>query len=347
MNLKLIPVIVLVNLLVSCTVYKEYPIEVYIPGDASVPPSAKNAAIVYRNFKYREDTLQHYYKNDYQLFRAKNDPKNLDSLLVTASINEMAADLKNNNAFEEVYIFPVNIFERHTGDHLTNLPPDLIQKVSQASDADVLIVLETFSSFFSTYPQKFDTPTTNEVITVAVWGIYDPDRKANIERKTMIDTVFWNGYDDEGNYRKGYTPPPRLTALEMASALAGKNYAKRFYATWQIVNRMYSVPPLPDFSDAAFYFEEGKWDQAIALWQKYADDSNGKMAINARYNLALVYELKDDLETADKWLTAALTLASEYKSQNDLNTILTYKKILDSRRKELLKLNRIQNENLP
>jgi hypothetical protein len=347
MNLKLFPVIVLVILLASCTVYKEYPIEVYNPGDANVPPSAKNAAIVYRNFKYQEDTLQHYYKNDFLLVKAKNDPENLDSLLATACLNELATDLKSNNAFEEVYIFPTHIFERHTSEHLSELPSNLIENVIQASDADLLIVLETFSFFFSTYPQTFDTPTTNEVITVAVWGIYDPVKKVNIERKTMIDTVFWNGYDDEGNYRKGYTPPPRLTALEMASALAGENYAKRFYGTWQTVNRMYSVPPLPDFSDAAFYFEEGKWDRAIALWQKYADDSNGKMAINARYNLALAYELKDDLNTAQKWLTAAFALASKYKSRTELNTIRTYQKILDSRRKELLKLNRKQNENLP
>lgn len=347
MNSKFLPVFFLVILIASCTVYKEYPIEVYNPGDANVPPSAKNVALVYRNFKYQEDTLQHYYKNDFLLVKAKNDPKNLDSLLATVCLNDLATDLKNNNAFEEVYIFPVNIFERHTDEHLSDLPPELIQHVSQASDADLLIVLETFSSFFSTYPQTFDTPKTNEVLTVAVWGIYDLAKNINIERKTMIDTVFWNGYDDDGNYRKDYTPPPRLTALEMASALAGENYAKRFYGAWQTVNRMYSVPPLPDFSDAAFYFEEGKWDRAIVLWQKYADDSNGKMAINARYNLALAFELKDDLETAQKWLSAAFTLASNYKSRTELNTIRTYQKILDSRRKELLKLNRIQNENLP
>ena len=347
MNFRHLPAFIVLILLASCTVYKEYPIEIYKPGEANIPPSAKKAAIVYRNFKYLEDTLQHYYKNDFQLFKAKNDPENLDSLLVTACINELSTELKNNNVFEDVSIFPTTVFERHTAEHLPHLPPELTENMAQASNADLLIVLETFSSFFSTYPQTFDTPTSNEVITVAVWGIYDPVKKATIECKTMIDTAFWNGYDDQGNYRKGYTPPPRLAALEMASALAGENYAQRFYATWQTVNRMYSIPPLPDFSDAAFYFEEGKLDRAIALWQKYADDNNGKMAINARYNLALAYELKDDLDTAQKWLAAAFRLASKYKSRNDLKTILTYQKILDSRRKELSKFNRIQNENLP
>ncbi len=40
----------------------------------------------------------------------------------------------------------------------------------------------------------------------------------------------------------------------------------------------------------------------FCLWKRYADDKNGKMAINARYNLALAYEMKDDLDTAWKWL---------------------------------------------
>lgn len=327
-------------LVASCTVYREYPIEVYNPGEANVPPSAKNAAIIYRNFKYEADTLQHYYKNDFQLIKAKNDPKNLDSILAISAINELATDLKSNNVFEKIYIFPWNTFDKHTGDHLIDLPNELVEKVTNASNTDLLIVLETYSSFFSTYPQTFDTPKTNEVITVAVWGIYDPVKKVSRERKSMIDTVFWNGYDEEGNYRKGYTPPPRLAALEMAAALAGKNYSKRFYATWETVNRMYSVPPLPDFADAAFYFEEGKLDRAVALWQKYADDSNGKMAINARYNLALAYELKDDLDTAQQWLTAALDLAAKYKSRKEINSILTYQKILNTRKEKLSKLNR-------
>lgn len=346
MKIKIYPIFFVLLLFVSCTVYREYPIDVYRPGEANVPPSAKNAAVIFRNFNYEGDTLQHYYKDDFQLVKAKNDPKNLDSMLVTAVTRELAADLKSNKVFNEVHVLPWNTFEKHTGSHLANLPPELVEKVANASNADLLIVLETYSSFFSTYPQTFDTPKTNEVITVAVWGIYDPVKKVNLERKSMIDTVFWNGYDDEGNSRRGYTPPPRLAALEMASALAGENYAKRFYATWETVNRMYSVPPLPEFSEAAYYFEEGKWDQAIALWQKYADDSNGKMAINARYNLALAYELKDDLDTAQQWLTAALELASKYKSRNELNSIRTYQKILNTRRKELSKLNRQQNENL-
>ena len=101
---------------------------------------------------------------------------------------------------------------------------------------------------------------------------------------------------------KDYKAPPRLTALRIAAQMAGENYAKRFSASWKTVNRIYSIPPLPAFSQAAAYFEEGKWDQAIDLWKSYADERNGKMAINARYNIALAYEIKDNLDLASRWL---------------------------------------------
>ena len=127
--------------------------------------------------------------------------------------------------------------------------------------------------------------------------------------------------------------------MRIASQLAGESYTKRFIASWETVNRMYSIPPLPDFSEAAYYVEEGKWDNAINLWRKYATDKNGKMAINARYNLALAYEMKDDLETAAKWIAAAKKLALEFRSKEDLKIILLYQKILDKRVKDIQRLN--------
>lgn len=330
MNHRLLPAI-LILMTTACTVYREYPIEVYQPAEVSVPAEAGNATLIYRNFKYREDTLQHFYKNDQRLVRIKNDPENLDSALVSACLSGLANELRANKTFEEVRVLPYDAFERHRGDQLPEFPRSLLQQISRATQTDILISLETFSSFFSAYPRTYDTPATKEVVTVAVWGVYDPVKEVRLEIKTMIDTVYWNGYDDEGNFQQGYRPPPRLTALELASAMAGKNYAKRFYGTWNTVNRMYSVPPLPDFSNAAYYFEEGKLDKAVELWQKYADDRNGKMAIDARYNLALAYEMKDDLVAAQKWLGNARSLAERYRSKEYLRMITAYQKVLEER----------------
>jgi tetratricopeptide (TPR) repeat protein len=165
--------------------------------------------------------------------------------------------------------------------------------------------------------------------------------KKTIERKTLIDTVYWNAYDEQGNYDKNSKLPPRLSALKIASQMAGENYSKRFLASWVTVKRMYSIPPLPDFEAAEKYLLKGDWDNAIMLWKRYAADKNGKMAINARYNLALAYEMKDDLETANQWLTAAQQIAADYRSKEDLKRIAAYQKVLAQRIKEVERLKNI------
>jgi len=325
----------------SCTVYKEYPIDIYKPGEIAIPPEAQDVAIVYRNFKYQGDTLQHYYKDDYRLRKARKDPQKLDSILVAVCMKELAQNLKSQNTFNNIHIFP-ELFEPHTAQKLPSLNFDLVSTVTTSSHTDLLISLETFSYFFSEYSSTAEMPTnSSEVITAAVWAVYNPYNQKLLERKTMIDTIFWNGYDDKGNYQRKSKLPPRITALKIASQMAGENYSKRYTASWQTVNRSYSVPPLPDFSAADEYVQKGEWDNAIMLWKRYADGSNGRMAINARYNLALGYEMKDDINTAQKWLSAALQIASDYKSSEDIKTILQYQKILTKRQKDIARLNQL------
>lgn len=322
----------------SCTVYKEYPIDVYKPGEISIPPGAKNVAFIYRNFKYPGDTLQNYYKHDYQLRKARLQG-NLDSILVTTALKELAKNFKTKNTFNQVRILPYELFKRHTSEKLPVLDFDVIKKITSATNSDILISLETYSYFFSEYSRNYDNPPSNEVVTAAVWAVYDPVTEHILERKALIDTVYWNGYDEQGNYQKDYQLPPRETALKIASQMVGENYAKRFSASWQTATRMYAVPPLPDFSDAAYNVEQGKWDNAIRLWEKYASNKNGKLAISARFNLALAYEMKDDFDTASRWLEAALSLATQYRSKEDLKMILDYRKILQKRKNDVKKLN--------
>ncbi len=331
-------ILILLITISSCTVYKEYAIDIYKPGEIAVPPNVQNVALVYRNFKYSGDKYQNYYKDDNQLKKSKNDPSNLDSILVSYTLKEMASNLKANNTFDRIHIFP-GIFKPHTGEKLPALKFDLINKLTSETETDLLISLETFSYFYSEYSEQQNMPKSKEVITAAVWAVYNPLTEKIIERKTMIDTIFWNNYDENGNYQKGAKLPPRATALKVASQLVGENYSKRFFASWQTVNRMYSVPSPNDFTIASGFVEKGDWDNAIKIWMRYTPDKNGKMAIEARYNLALAYEMKDDILTAWKWLSAAHKLAVSYNSKESINMIEKYQKVLAKRKRDIDRLN--------
>lgn len=322
----------------ACTIYKDYPIEIYEPGKIAFPPNTENVAIVYRNFKYDNDTLLHYFKDDFRLKKAKNDPQELDSILANLCISELAKNLKDKDAFEEIKIFP-ELFKLHTGDKLPELNMEMIEQLAIKTNTDLVISLETYSSFYSEYPRTAEVPSkSNEVITAAVWAVYNPFAQQLIERKTMIDTIFWNGYDTEGRYNRNAKLPPRITALKIAAQMVGENYSKRFFASWQNVNRTYSVPPLPDFAAADAFVQKGEWDNAIMLWKRYAEDKNGKIAINARYNLALAFEMKDDFDAAKKWLQAAHQIATDYNSREDLKMILRYQQLLAKRKRDIERL---------
>ncbi len=338
MNRNIFLALILSIVASSCTVYKEYAIDVYKPGEVAVPPNVKNVALVYRNFKYRGDSLQHYYKDNNQLRKSKNDPANLDSILADYCLKELASNLQSKNTFDRIHIFP-GIFKLHYGTKLPALQFSLVDKLTSETETDLLISLETFSYFYSQYAEDQGRPKSREVITAAVWAVYDPFTEKVIERKTMIDTVFWNNYNEQGKYQKGAKLPPRKTALKVAAQLVGENYSKRFFASWQTVKRMYSVPSPSDFTDAANWIEKGEWDNAIAIWKRYATDKNGKMAIEARYNLALAYEMKDDIFTAWKWLDAAHQLAVSYKSKESIKMIEKYQRVLANRKKDIDRLN--------
>jgi len=321
-------------LFTSCTVYREFPIEIYKPGEIAIPPNVENIALVYRNFKYDKDTMQHFYLDDFSLRKAKKDPDNLDSLLVNYCFDEFASNIKSNTAIQNINVIP-NIFKKHSGSKMPKLSSSLIDQISSSTKSDLIISLETFTYFFSEYSSNTEIPKSKEVVTGNVWAVYDPFTSKLISRETMLDTVFWNAYDDNGNYQRNVKLPPRLTALKIASQLAGENYSKKYFASWTKVQRMYSIPPVSDFKVAESMIQEGKWDEAISLWEKYISKKQGTTSIHALYNTALAYEMKDDIDYAKKLLDEAEILAKKYKSKDEIEMVELYQKVLTNRKLEI------------
>ena len=119
MRLRIISVFLLILSSAGCTVYNHYPIDIYKPGEVNFPLSMEKVVIVSRNFNYTADTLLHFYKNNYNLVRAKNDPADLDSLLITICMKELAVNLSDNNVFADLYVLPYRTFEKHSGELLS------------------------------------------------------------------------------------------------------------------------------------------------------------------------------------------------------------------------------------
>ena len=70
-----------------------------------------------------------YYKDNHRLQKAKKDPQQLDSILVNVCLNELAKNLKENNTFANIHIFP-ELFKPHQASKLPALNYNVIDQVS-------------------------------------------------------------------------------------------------------------------------------------------------------------------------------------------------------------------------
>lgn len=335
----IIAVIVLLQTL-SCTLYREIPIEVLRPKIIHLP-SGSDATIIYRNFKYDNDTLEHYYRDDYQL-RAdrRNAAINVDSIAASACLTSLAANLQSYGIFKSINFLPYQTIPRISGSHLSPVPSEVIRNIGAHSGSSFVISLETLSYMYGSYSQSVAQESSREVIMAGIWAVYDSKTGSIKQHESVIDTLYWYRTDDSGSR---IDLPPRLAALELAAGVFGENYAKRFISDWETVYRILIIPPLQEFKTAADYASRDEWDQASEIWEKFTAKRYGRLAVSARYNMALASELKDDLDYALQWMNQALELATDMKNRDDIIMILNYQKVLNLRKKEIGKF--MENEN--
>lgn len=319
----------------SCTAYHELSLEVLRTGEARLPATARRVGFLYRNFRFPGDTLQHYFLEDGLLRKTTGEPgETLDSLLVTTCLESAALSFRQNGLAVEPLFFPADIMPPVSGEKLTPLPPSLVQKLAQPAAADHLIVLETFSWFFSRFTGERPREDAGEVAMAGIWALYDGATGKITETRSMVDTLYWQGDPGSGEETASLLPP-RTTALEMASAIFGESYAQRFYPGWITVDRMMVIPPTEEFRQAAEHAVNQEWPRAEEIWKRYASDRFGRLAVTARYNLALAAESNDRIGEAVEWILRAQELADVYNNRKETTMVSRYRQILETRQKEI------------
>lgn len=333
--------VIVLSLTVSCTLYKEIPIEVLRPKTIQLP-SGSGITIVYRNFKYENDTLEHYFKDDFQLKAdRKNAQTNVDSIAVSGCLTSLATNLESYGILKSISLLPYSTLPGMSGNHLSPLPAEVIRSIGTRTGSSHVISLETLSFLYVSYSQSVADESSREVVMAGIWALYDAKSGTMMHHDSVVDTLYWYQTDESG---ARINLPPRLAALELAGGVFGENYAKKFISDWETVHRILVIPPLQEFRTAADHADREEWAQAAAIWERYAAQRFGRLAVSARYNMALAAELQDDIENALHWIDQAFEMATEMKNKEDLILILNYQKVLNMRKKEIGQFIQHQNE---
>lgn len=334
--------IICLILLGSCTTLYEFPIEVSQPAKVNLSPNIKNITLVSRNLKYRSDTIQHFYARNNKLIK-DNIRLNIDSIIINACFDSLSSKLQQQQRFDKVTVLPVTTLPVQ---YLQKIKPPTkaqVQKIASDTQADALILLDMFSAFYSFYPVSDDNRMVAQVVTASIWTLYDPATYRVLQHQSMIDTLYWDGLDDKGDYLASRIPAKK-DAIAIAAGLAGTKYSKNLVPYWRQVNRQIFTSEKGEFPMALALAKKNKWEEASAIWTKYTDSKNKRFRLQAMYNLAVAREMEGDIEGAQQLLTEALAIAPASVYSTEKKSIRVYSFILAKRKVDLEKINALGYE---
>lgn len=318
----------------SCVSFKKLTIEIVKPAGYNIPPEIKKLAIVSRNLKYESDTLQNYYVRNNHLIKDKIQ-FNPDSLARKTCIDSLSFILGKQNRFDSILTFPVNYFPQTKAKKIGPNKADWYKILSKQTNAEGLIILDMFSCFYSYHDQDGSDAVAN-VVTSNIWTFYDANKQKITDRFVQIDTLYWDGRDENG-IRKTRIPAKK-EAITLSSGVIGHNYSKHLIPSWTMVYRDVMDCGNSDLNKAGKLALKSNWEEASAIWKRHLDDRNTRNRIVALYNLALASEMNGDVDGAIELINQAAKASTGFFWSLENEFIRKYAAILYQRKTELKKL---------
>ncbi len=325
----------------SCVGYKEFAIEVFKPAEFSFTADAKKIVLISRNLKYKNDTLQNYYVSNNSLMKDKSKI-NMDSLAISICMDSLSSRLNSQGHFDRIKILPFNMFPRIRVNEIRPAKIDWYKSIAEKTDADYLILLDMFSCFYSV--NSADYSPEAKVITSNIWSVYNSKNQKIIDRFSQIDTLYWNQFDETGNYKK-VNIPDKKNAITLAATAIADNYSKHILPSWAKVIRTLMLCDNPDFQKAVKLAQANQWEQAISIWQGFSESNSKLKRASALYNLAVACEMNGDIDKAIEFTDEAAKVSSGLFLGYVNEQVRKYSVVLYQRKYEIAKLNRYYEAN--
>jgi hypothetical protein len=141
----------------------------------------------------------------------------------------------------------------------------------------------------------------------------------------LSDTMVW---PKQNSYEHGM---PTEAIIEAGKATAEK-YACRIAPHWTTEERIIYYRNNRKIRNGYECFVQNDLEGAIKAWDKLYTIGTRPLAATAAYNIALVYEIQDNLDSCESWLTKSIKLKRYKQSQRYLERIM-------DRKLERMKLN--------
>ncbi|MDA3821728.1 MAG: DUF6340 family protein, partial [Bacteroidales bacterium] len=180
---------------------------------------------------------------------------------------------------------------------------------------DALIVLEYYSLTGLQLSNSFyDYSARDYVLEYGLaaevfWRIYLQGKDKSLNEYTNSDTLFFLNRESAPDSIQWNT----AKVIRSGFYEIGHRYGERHIPVWRNVSRIIFRNGNNMMVKAAEYTDKGDWESAMQLWTSQVENEDAKISARALNNMAVYYELEDNIEKA---LSFAHSAAEKWDYEN-------------------------------
>lgn len=307
-------------LMISCSGLKYLTVETREPAQVTLPADVLRVTVV-NNVVQQPEEIGHYLK---QLGRSSTERDKASSDSMAIFYTEALSQFLN----EEDYFQRVTFYEnplRKDSDFFREqaLSPERMNEIRNETKADAIISLDKLiveTDKREHFKQQGYTYSDMTCKIHSIIRVYLPTMDGRIPAVQYTDSLHWEGFDiqDKIAYSEMMLPS-REEAMKLLTVRAAEKMTNVFAPHWEKQDRWYYTMPNTLMREGEVFAKVADWENAIVKWEAfYKSNSNKTSRAKAASNIALAYEMSDDMDKAFEWAKSANELFNESTSPNSL-----------------------------
>lgn len=343
-NLKLFVYLLMgSSFLISCAGIKTLTIQTQEPAQVTLPINIGKLLIV-NNVVNQPYDIGHSKKT-----LGKSIPEEVSvktdslSIIYTEALTQF---LDEEGHFETVMVYDKPL--RNDDEYWKEEPitPEKMQELRKSTGADAIVSLDkllVLSSFEDVFIQEGYPFAKLSGTISSTLRAYLPTLDGQIPTIHYIDSLYWEGFDiSDGMAYAEFVLPHAEEALKELAVYAADKMTYVLTPHWITQERWYYTLPSSTMRAAESFAEQSKWTEALEKWNSFFNSTKNKTdKAKTASNIALSYEMLDDIETALDWIIISEKLFNESTPASSLERkrISLYKTEIERRLDNSNKLN--------
>lgn len=306
--------------LTGCAGMKTMTIQTHEPAQVTLPKNVKKILIVDNAVSQPYD-VGHSKKS---LGRSQPENATVTTDSLTIIFTEALTQFLEEEEFYDVVMLhdkPLRKDEEYWKEE--PLPLSKMQELKKETGADAIVSLDKLlvsSDWEDNFIQEGYPYASLSGKIALTMRVYLPTLEGRIPTVHFTDSLYWEGFDiSDGRAYAEFVIPHADIALKDLTIYAADKMTYVLTPHWMDQERWYYTFSSSTAREAESFAEQANWAEAVSKWESFYNSSKKKIdKAKAASNIALGYEMLDDMQTAHIWITRAHELFNESTTTESL-----------------------------